>query len=111
MLFRYKNNFGTGAGPHTITGGPEVTWSQTPTQWSNNFFENLFGYEWEPSVSPAGAKQWVAKNAEPIVPDAYDPTVKHLPTMLTTDLSLRFYPATEKISSQIGRTSCREKGC
>ncbi|HEY9562050.1 MAG TPA: catalase/peroxidase HPI [Anseongella sp.] len=98
MGLGWKNNFGTGAGPHTITGGPEVTWSQTPTQWSNNFFENLFGYEWEPSVSPAGAKQWVAKNAEPIVPDAYDPTVKHLPTMLTTDLSLRFDPAYEKIS-------------
>ena len=75
-----------------------MTWTKTPTQWSNNFFENLFGFEWELSKSPAGAHQWVAKNAEGIIPDAYDPNKKHAPTMLTTDLSLRFDPAYEKIS-------------
>lgn len=96
--FGWKNSFGTGAGPHAITGGPEVTWTTTPTKWSNNFFENLFGFEWELTKSPAGAKQWVAKNAEAIIPDAFDPAKKHLPTMLTTDLSLRFDPVYEKIS-------------
>nr|WP_121273392.1 catalase/peroxidase HPI [Pedobacter schmidteae] len=94
----WKNNYGTGKGADTITSGLEVIWTKTPTQWSNNFFENLFGYEWKLSKSPAGAHQWVAIDAEPIIPDAYDATKKHLPTMLTTDLSLRFDPAYEKIS-------------
>jgi catalase-peroxidase len=94
----WKSSFGTGKGGDTIGGGPEVTWTETPTKWSNNFFENLFGYEWELSQSPAGAKQWVAKNASDTIPDAADPSKKHLPTMLTTDLSLRFDPAYEKIS-------------
>ncbi|MGJ5642571.1 catalase/peroxidase HPI [Formosa sp. S-31] len=96
--FGWKNSFKTGVGTHAITGGPEVTWSQTPTQWSNYFFENLFGYEWELTKSPAGAKQWVAKDVEPCVPDAFDATKKIMPTMLTTDLSLRFDPEYEKIS-------------
>lgn len=96
--FGWKNSYKSGKGPDTITGGPEVIWTQTPTQWSNKFFENLFGYEWELSKSPAGAKQWVAKDAEASIPDAYDPNKKHLPTMLTTDLSLRFDPEYEKIS-------------
>jgi len=94
----WTNSFGTGKGADTITGGPEVTWTTTPTTWSNNFFENLFGYEWELTASPAGAKQWVAKDAEASIPDAYDASKKHRPTMLTTDLSLRFDPAYEKIS-------------
>ena len=94
----WKNSFGTGKGGDTITSGLEVTWTQTPKQWSNEFFENLFGYEWELTKSPAGAHQWVAKGAEATVPDAHDPTKKHPPTMLTTDLSLRFDPAYEKIS-------------
>ena len=96
--FGWKNSFGSGKGPDAITSGLEVTWTKTPTQWSNNFFENLFGFEWELSKSPAGAHQWVAKNAEPIIPDAFDPSKKHLPTMLTTDLSLRLDPEYEKIS-------------
>ena len=96
--FGWKNSFGTGAGADAITGGPEVTWTETPTKWSNNFFENLFGYEWERTNSPAGAIQWVAKDAEATIPDAFDPSKKHLPTMLTTDLSLRFDPEYEKIS-------------
>ena len=94
----WKSAFGSGLGADTITGGPEVTWSQTPTRWSNHFFENLFRYEWELTTSPAGAKQWKAKNAEATIPDAHDPSKKHVPTMLTTDLSLRFDPAYEKIS-------------
>lgn len=94
----WKNNYGSGKGPDTITSGLEVTWTKTPTQWSNNFFENLFEFEWQLSKSPAGAHQWVAKNAEAIIPDAYDSTKKRLPTMLTTDLALRFDPAYEKIS-------------
>src|SRR6266542_3250385 len=94
----WRSKHGTGFGPDTITGGPEVTWSQTPTQWSNHFFENLFGYEWELTRSPAGAKQWTAKGAEATIPDAYDKSKKHMPTMLTTDLSLRLDPAYEKIS-------------
>ena len=81
-----------------LTGGPEVTWSQTPTRWSNNFFKNLFENEWELTKSPAGAKQWVAKNAAADIPDAFDSSKKHRPTMLTTDLSLRFDPVYEKIS-------------
>lgn len=96
--FGWKNSFGSGKGADAITSGLEVTWTKTPTQWSNNFFENLFGFEWELSKSPAGAHQWVAKNAEAIIPDAFDSTKKHLPTMLTTDLSLRLDPAYEKIS-------------
>jgi catalase-peroxidase len=96
--FGWSNSFGTGKGADTITSGLEVTWSKTPTQWSNNFFENLFGFEWELTKSPGGAQQWVAKNADAIIPDAYDNAKKHLPTMLTTDLALRFDPAYEKIS-------------
>jgi catalase-peroxidase len=94
----WKNAYGTGAGPHTITSGLEVTWTKTPTKWSNNYFEYLFNFEWELTKSPAGAHQWVAKNADAIIPDAHDPSKKQLPTMLTTDLSLRFDPAYEKIS-------------
>ncbi|MBN3505805.1 catalase/peroxidase HPI [Burkholderia cenocepacia] len=94
----WKNSFGTGKGADTITSGLEVTWSDTPTQWGMGFFKNLFGYEWELTKSPAGAHQWVAKNAEPTIPHAHDPSKKLLPTMLTTDLSLRFDPVYEKIS-------------
>ncbi|ARU22499.1 voltage-gated chloride channel protein [Ralstonia solanacearum] len=94
----WSSRFGTGNGTDAITSGLEVTWTTTPTQWSNNFFQNLFGYEWELTKSPAGAHQWVAKGAAETIPDAHDPSVKHLPTMLTTDLSLRFDPAYEKIS-------------
>jgi catalase-peroxidase len=94
----WKSKHGTGVGAHAITGGPEVTWTQTPTKWSNAFFENLFKYEWELTKSPAGAKQWKAKGAEATIPDAFDKSKKHVPTMLTTDLSLRFDPAYEKIS-------------
>lgn len=94
----WSNSYGTGKGADTITSGLEVIWTKTPTQWSNNFFENLFGFEWELTKSPAGAHQWVAKDAEDIIPDAFDPTKKRKPTMLTTDLSLRLDPAFEKIS-------------
>jgi catalase-peroxidase len=94
----WKSKFGKGCGPETITGGPEVTWSQTPTKWSNHFFENLFNNEWELTKSPAGAWQWKAKGAAVTIPDAYDKSKKHVPTMLTTDLSLRFDPVYEKIS-------------
>ena len=94
----WKSKYGTGIGADTITGGPEVTWSQTPTKWSNHFFDNLFKYEWELTKSPAGAQQWKAKGAEATVPDAHDKSKKHVPTMLTTDLSLRFDPTYEKIS-------------
>ncbi len=94
----WKSRHGTGIGADAITGGPEVTWSQTPTKWSNHFFDNLFKYEWELTKSPAGAQQWKAKGAEATVPDAFDKSKKHVPTMLTTDLSLRFDPAYEKIS-------------
>lgn len=94
----WENSFGTGCGPDTITSGLEVIWTKTPTQWSNNFFENLFGFEYELTKSPAGAHQWVAKDADEFIPDAFDPNKKHKPTMLTTDLSLRFDPAYEKIS-------------
>jgi catalase-peroxidase len=96
--FGWHNRHGSGKGGDAITSGLEVTWTKTPTQWSNNFFENLFGFEWELTKSPAGAHQWVAKDAEAIIPDAFDPAKKHRPTMLTTDLSLRFDPAYEKIS-------------
>jgi catalase-peroxidase len=94
----WKSKHGTGFGADTITGGPEVTWTQTPTKWSNLFFKNLFENEWELTKSPAGAKQWKAKGAEATIPDAFDKSKKHVPTMLTTDLSLRFDPAYEKIS-------------
>ncbi|WAC40115.1 catalase/peroxidase HPI [Pedobacter sp. SL55] len=96
--FGWNNTFGTGKGADTITSGLEVTWTTTPTQWSNNFFENLFGFEWELTKSPGGAHQWVAKTDQEIIPDAFDTAKKHKPTMLTTDLSLRFDPAYEKIS-------------
>jgi catalase-peroxidase len=94
----WKSKYGTGFGADAITGGPEVTWSQTPTKWSNHFFDNLFKFEWELTKSPAGAYQWQAKGAEATIPDAHDKSKKHLPTMLTTDLALRFDPAYEKIS-------------
>ncbi|KFJ89559.1 catalase/peroxidase HPI [Ectopseudomonas oleovorans] len=92
------SGYGSGKGKDAITSGIEVTWTQTPTQWSNYFFENLFQYEWEQVRSPAGAIQWVAKDAPEIIPDPFDPAVKHKPTMLTTDLTLRFDPAFETIS-------------
>ncbi|MDF0661855.1 catalase/peroxidase HPI [Rhizobium sp. BC49] len=94
----WKSSFGSGVGKDAITAGLEVTWSQTPTKWSNYFFENLFAFEWELTTSPAGAKQWQAKNAEASIPDAYEAGKKHLPTMLTSDLALRFDPVYEKIS-------------
>jgi catalase-peroxidase len=94
----WKSKYGTGIGADAITGGPEVTWTQTPTTWSNLFFKNLFENEWELTKSPAGAKQWKAKGVDATIPDAFDKSKKHLPTMLTTDLSLRFDPAYEKIS-------------
>src|SRR5512147_2429604 len=96
----WKSRFGTGKGGDAITSGLEVTWTSSPTKWSNNFFENLFGYEWELTKSPAGAHQWVPKNGAGAgtVPDAHDPSKRHAPSMLTTDLVLRFDPAYEKIS-------------
>jgi catalase-peroxidase len=96
----WSSRHGTGKAGDTITSGLEVTWTSTPTQWSNNFFENLFGYEWELSKSPAGAHQWIPKNGAGAdsVPDAHDPTKRHAPTMLTTDLALRFDPEYEKLS-------------
>ncbi len=96
--FGWANKFGTGKGADTITSGLEVTWTTTPTKWSSNFFWNLFGYEWELTKSPAGAKQWTAKGAGATIPHAHDPSMKLVPTMLTTDLALRFDPAYEKIS-------------
>ncbi len=96
--FGWKNRYGTGKGADTITSGLEVTWTQTPTRWSNGFFKNLFENEWELTKSPAGAHQWVAKDAEATIPDAYDPARKHRPTMLTTDIALRADPVYEKIS-------------
>ena len=94
----WMSNYGSGHGKDTISSGIEVTWTKTPALWSNNFFENLFKYEWELVKSPAGAKQWVAKNAPEIIPDAHIPGKFHKPTMLTTDLTLRFDPEFEKIS-------------
>jgi len=94
----WKSKHGTGLAGDAITGGPEVVWSQTPTKWSNYYFENLFKYEWELTKSPAGAWQWSAKGAEPTIPDPFDKSKKRVPTMLTTDLSLRMEPAYEKIS-------------
>jgi len=100
MGFGWKNSFGTGNAGDTITSGLEGAWTTTPTKWSHNFFENLFNYEWELSKSPAGAHQWKPKDGagEGLVPDAHDATKKHAPFMLTTDLSLRFDPAYEKVS-------------
>jgi len=98
MGLGWKSTFGTGKGKDAITGGPEVTWSVTPTKWSNSFFDNLFGYEWELTKSPAGAYQWKAKGNAATIPDAFDPSKRHAPTMLTTDLALRVDPAYEKIS-------------
>jgi catalase-peroxidase len=94
----WRSKHGTGFGADAITGGPEVTWSQTPTKWSNHFFDNLFNNEWELTRSPAGAQQWKAKNGAATIPDAFDKSKKHVPTMLTTDLSLKLDPAYEKIS-------------
>ena len=94
----WKSSYKSGKGPDTISSGLEVTWSQTPTKWSNYYFENLFKYEWELTKSPAGAHQWVAKDAPQDIPDAFDASKRHRPTMLTTDLSMRFDPAYEKIS-------------
>ncbi|TCU24221.1 catalase/peroxidase HPI [Rhizobium laguerreae] len=94
----WTSKFNTGVGRDAIGSGLEVTWTQTPTQWSNYFFENLFAFEWELTKSPGGAHQWRAKNADASIPDAYDPSKKHLPTMLTSDLALRFDPIYEKIS-------------
>jgi len=94
----WKSSYKSGKGPDTISSGLEVTWSQTPTKWSNYYFENLFKYEWELTKSPAGAHQWVAKDAPEDIPDAFDASKRHRPTMLTTDLSMRFDPAYEKIS-------------
>jgi catalase-peroxidase len=96
----WRSSFGSGKGGDTISGGPEVTWTSTPTKWSNNFFENLFGYEWELTKGPAGAYHWTAQGGAGAgtIPDAHDPSRRHAPTMLTTDLSLRFDPAYEKIS-------------
>jgi len=94
----WKSKFGTGKGSDAITSGLEVTWTATPTKWGNGFFQNLFAHEWELTKSPAGAHQWTAKGAAATIPDAYDKTKKRVPTMLTTDLALRFDPAYEKIS-------------
>ena len=96
----WKNSRGNGGGADTFTGGPEGTWTTRPVEWDNNFFENLFGYEWELTASPAGAKQWTPKDASAVgtVPDAHDPVKRHAPMMLTTDLSLRMDPVYEKIS-------------
>ncbi|MER7639641.1 MULTISPECIES: catalase/peroxidase HPI [unclassified Streptomyces] len=96
----WKSTYGTGKGGDAITSGLEVTWTTKPTQWSNDFFDILFGYEWELTQSPAGANQWVAKDAEAIIPDAHDASKKKLPTMLTTDLSLRFDPIYGEISKR-----------
>lgn len=98
MGLGWKNSFRLGKGPDTITSGLEVTWTKTPTVWSNFYFESLFEYNWELIKSPAGANQWIATNAELEIPDAFDPNVKHFPTMLTTDLSLLFDPDYHKIS-------------
>lgn len=94
----WMSDFGSGHGKDTVSSGLEVTWTKTPALWSNNFFENLFNYEWELTTSPAGAKQWVAKDAPEIIPDAHIPGKFHKPTMLTTDLTLRFDPEFGKIS-------------
>ena len=98
MGFGWMSRYGTGKGKDAITGGPEVIWTETPTKWGNNFFENLFGYEWELTKSPAGAYQFQAKNGAKPIPDAFDPSTHHAPTMLVTDVALRVDPAYEKIS-------------
>lgn len=98
--FGWKSSYKTGKGKDAITSGLEVTWTTTPTQWGHSFFKILFNNDWELTKSPAGAHQWVAKNGKPIIPDAFDDNKKHLPTMLTTDLSLKFDPAYEKISKR-----------
>jgi catalase-peroxidase len=98
MGLGWKSRYGTGKGKDAITGGPEVTWTQTPTKWSNSFFDNLFGYEWELTKSPAGAYQFQAKNGARPIPDAFDSSKRHAPTMLVTDLALRVDPVYEKIS-------------
>ena len=103
----WRSSFRSGKGADTIGGGPEVIWSQTPTKWSNYFFENLFGHEWELTKSPAGAYQWVAKGAAATIPDAHDPSKRRVPTMLTTDLSLRFDPVYEKISRRFMENPAR----
>lgn len=95
--FGWANKHGSGKGPDTITSGLEVTWTKTPVKWSNHYLEYMFKYEWELTKSPAGANQWVAKDADEIIPDAYDENKKHKPTMLTTDLALRFDPEYEKV--------------
>jgi catalase-peroxidase len=96
--FGWTSTYGSASGPDAITAGPEVTWTTTPTQWGVNYLENLFAYEWELTTSPAGAKQWVARDAPESIPDAFDPSKKRKPTMLTTDLALRVDPSYEKIS-------------
>jgi catalase-peroxidase len=96
--FGWHNSFGSGRGPDTITSGLEVTWSRSPTQWSNSYLENLFGFEWELTKSPAGAQQWVAKDGGELIPDAHDASKRHRPTMLTTDLALRLDPVYEPIA-------------
>ena len=96
--FGWTSSFNSGAGPDAITSGLEVTWSNTPTKWGVNYLENLFAYEWELTTSPAGAKQWIAKDAPEMIPDAHDPSKKRKPTMLTTDIALRADPSYEKIS-------------
>src|SRR5260370_6181069 len=98
MGLGWRSKFGAGKGKDAITGGPEVTWTTTPTKWSNNYFENLFDNEWELTKSPAGAYQFKAKGDAAAIPDAFDPSKRHAPTMLVTDLALRFDPAYEKIS-------------
>jgi catalase-peroxidase len=100
MGFGWKNSYRSGKGKNTITSGLEVTWTETPTMWNNYYFENLFKYNWKLIKSPAGANQWVAKKADADIPDAFDPSKKHLPMMLTTDLSLRFDPIYKKISKK-----------
>ena len=99
------SGFGSGKGDDAITGGPEVTWSQTPTKWSNHFFDNLFNNEWELTKSPADAWQWQAKGAAATIPDPRDASKRRVPTMLTTDLSLRLDPAYEKISRRFRQAS------
>ncbi len=108
----WKSSFGTGKGADTITSGLEVTWTTTPTKWSNNFFWNLFGYEWELTKSPAGAHQWKPKDGAGAgtVPDAHDKSKRIAPSMLTTDLSLRFDPAYEKISRRFHGASGSVRG-
>src|SRR5260370_11879391 len=98
MGLGWRSKFGAGKGKDAITGGPEVTWTTTPTKWSNNSFENLFSYEWELTKSPAGANQFKAKGDAATIPDAFDPSKRHAPTMLVTDLSLRLDPVYGKIS-------------